>query len=277
LDLPTVKITCCDASEMLKPCFDEYQNVVGFSATLKPFEYYAGLSGLKSDRLKTAEFQSPFARANRKLLLIPQISTKFNQRERNYGRIAETIARIAAVKPGNYFAFFPSFDFLERVLAMMQVPAGFRVVRQERNMRVPEIDEVLDGLRFGLEPTLVFAVQGGVFSEGVDYPGNMIIGAFVVGPPLPNFDLERETMRKYYDEHYRRGFDYAYAYPAMAKAVQAAGRVIRSETDRGIIVLLDNRFLEESYSQSMPADWFNESPMEMVSSSIIKDVEGFWG
>jgi DNA excision repair protein ERCC-2 len=276
MNLPTVKITCCDASQMLKPCYDEYDNVVAFSATLKPFEYYAELTGLKGDDLRTAEFSSPFARSHRKLLVIPQVSTKYSQREKNYGRIAESISRISAVKSGNYFAFFPSFDFMERVLATFAVPPGFKVVRQERNMRVPEIEGVLEDLRSQAQPTIVFAVQGGVFSEGVDYPGKMIIGAFVVGPPLPNFDLERETMRKYYDEYYRSGFDYAYAYPAMAKAVQAAGRVIRSESDKGIIVLLDNRFLEDSYSKSMPSDWYDSSPLELVSNSILKDVEGFW-
>jgi DNA excision repair protein ERCC-2 len=104
----------------------------------------------------------------------------------------------------------------------------------------------------------------------------MAIGAFVVGPPLPNFDLEHEKMREYYEENYHEGFDYAYTYPAMAKAVQAAGRVIRSEEDRGIIVLMDNRFVQTSYSKSMPQDWFQESPRELVSDKILKDVAEFW-
>ena len=131
-----------------------------------------------------------------------------------------------------------------------------------------DVEGVLEHLRERSMPTMMFAVQGGVFSEGVDYPGEMIIGAFVVGPPLPSFDLERERMRRYYEEHYKAGFDYAYAFPAMAKAVQAAGRVIRSETDRGIIVLLDGRFIQSSYSKSMPADWFERAPTELVSRGI---------
>ena len=143
-------------------------------------------------------------------------------------------------------------------------------------MRADEITEVLDHLKAASQPTLMFAVQGGVFSEGVDYPGNMIIGAFVVGPPLPSFDLEREEMRAYYEKHYSKGFDYAYTYPATAKAVQAAGRVIRSETDRGLIVLMDNRFLQPSYTQSMPGDWFDTDPRELVSAGILKEVEDFW-
>ncbi|MCM2324573.1 MAG: ATP-dependent DNA helicase [Oligoflexia bacterium] len=272
----TVRITCCDASEMLEACYDEYENVVGFSATLKPFDFYAKLSGLDPETLRTEEFASPFPRERRKLLIIPQISTKYSERERNYPRIAETIERIAALKPGNYFAFFPSFDFLERVLAVFRPPEGFTALKQEREMKAARIEEILDYLRERVAPTVVFAVQGGVFSEGVDYPGETLIGAFVVGPPLPNFDLEREQMRDYYQKHYGSGFEYAYAFPAMAKAVQAAGRVIRSETDRGLIVLMDNRFLQPSYAGSMPADWFDENPRELVSASILKEVAEFW-
>jgi len=104
----------------------------------------------------------------------------------------------------------------------------------------------------------------------------MIIGAFVIGPPLPSFDLEREQMREYYEKNYSAGFDYAYTYPAMAKAVQAAGRVIRSETDRGLIVLMDNRFIHPSYVKSMPKDWFNEGAHELVSDRILKEVTDFW-
>ena len=143
-------------------------------------------------------------------------------------------------------------------------------------MRNDAVQEVLESLRFPGTSHIVFAVQGGVFSEGIDYPGDMAIGAFVVGPPLPNFDLEREEKRQYYEKTYRSGFDYAYTYPAMAKSVQAAGRVIRNETDRGLIVLMDNRFLQSSYSKSMPQDWFDENPRELVSEKILADVAEFW-
>lgn len=275
-----VKITCCDASEMLKVCYDRFDQVVGFSATLKPFAYYAQLSGLAQSKLKTAEFQSPFLKANRKLLIIPQISTKYSDREKNYSKIANAVERIAALKAGNYFVFFPSFEFLDRVFALLKAPEGFTVLRQDKEMKPSQVEAFLDYLRQGSAQggmkTLIFAVQGGVFSEGVDYPGEMIIGAFVIGPPLPSFDLEREEMRKYYDQHYKSGFDYAYTFPAMAKTVQAAGRVIRSETDRGLIVLMDSRFIQRSYTQSMPSDWFENSASELVSQGILKEISEFW-
>ncbi|MCM2283100.1 MAG: ATP-dependent DNA helicase, partial [Bdellovibrionaceae bacterium] len=273
----SVRITCCDASEMLKDCYDDYSQVVAFSATLKPFDFYSRLSGLQSKNLKTAEFQSPFPKGRRKLLIIPQISSKYSDRERSYPRIAEAMEKIVALRRGNYFAFFPSFDFMERVVARLRAPAGFEVIKQQRHMKRDEIEHVIERLGEPGSAKIIFAVQGGVFSEGVDYPGDMVIGAFVVGPPLPTFDLERETMREYYERNYATGFDYAYTYPAMAKAVQAAGRVIRSESDRGLIVLMDSRFLLPSYTKSMPKDWFDDNPRELVSNRILGDIADFWG
>ncbi len=270
-----VKITCCDASAMLKDCYDAYAQVVAFSATIKPFDYYARLCGLDPDAVKTAEFQSPFPRENRKLLIIPQVSTRYPDRERNYPRIADVIQRIIALRRGNYFAFFPSFEFLERVLGLFQPSVGFIVLKQERDMKAPRVEAVLEQLRLGT-PTILFGVQGGMFSEGVDYPGDMAIGVFVVGPPLPNFDLEREKMREYYERRYGQGFEYAYTIPAMAKAVQAAGRVIRSETDRGLIILMDKRFVQSDYTRSMPKDWFESLVTERVSDGILKEVSDFW-
>ena len=272
----TVKITCCDASAMLQDSYGEFGQVVGFSATLKPFEYYVRLCGLEAEKVRTAEFASPFPPERRKLLIIPQVSTRYSQRGRNYARIAEAVARIAALRRGNYFVFFPSFDFLERVADLFRPPEGFAVFRQERGMKSAEVEILLETLRDPDLATIVFAVQGGSFSEGMDYAGEMVIGAFVVGPPLPSYDLEREQMRAYYQRRYGAGFDYAYVIPAMAKAVQAAGRVIRSETDRGLIVLMDSRFIEPGYSRSMPADWFESDARELVSSGILKEVADFW-
>lgn len=271
-----MKITCCDASHMLADCYGGFDQVVGFSATLKPFDYYARLSGLDPDRVATAEFLSPFPAGRRKLMIIPQISTRYSERERNYAKIADALERIVALQAGNYCAFFPSFAFMERVAELFRVPEGFAVLRQERSLSAARLEAVLDQLRTPGSATVVFAVQGGSFSEGVDYRGDMLIGAFVVGPPLPNFDLEREQMREYYERRFGAGFAYAYAIPAMAKAVQAAGRVIRSETDRGIVVLMDNRFLETGFSSAMPADWFDTEPAELVSGGILKEVADFW-
>lgn len=272
----SVKITCCDASKLIKERYDYFRNVVAFSATLKPFDYYAKLTGLEGDHLIKEEFVSPFSKENRKVLIIPQISTKFSVRAQNYPKIGETIERVMKLKSGNYLAFFPSFDFMEKTIQNFKAPAGVRVVKQSRYMKNEEVESTLELLKAQTMPVILFAVQGGVFSEGIDYAGDMVIGAFVVGPPLPNFDFEREKMKAYYEEYYKAGFDYAYTFPAMAKAVQAAGRVIRSESDKGIIILMDDRFLDKSYSQSLPQDWYQETPRELVSTSILSDVSEFW-
>jgi DNA excision repair protein ERCC-2 len=261
---------------MLRDCYAGYGQVVGFSATLKPFEYYSRLSGLESGALRIAEFRSPFPRERRKILIIPQVSTRYGQRERNYARIADAVRRIAGLQRGNYLVFLPSFEFLERVAGLLEPPPGFTLLRQERGMKAAAVEAILNHLRQGDCPTIVLAVQGGSLAEGIDYAGDMLIGAFVVGPPLPNYDLEREQMRAYYQARYAAGFQYAYTIPAMAKAVQAAGRVIRSERDRGLIVLMDSRFLEADFSRAMPVDWFEQDAGELVSSSILAEVSEFW-
>ncbi len=272
----SIKITCCDASRLIRDRYAHFEHLVLFSATLKPFDYYAKLSGLSGVDLWTEEFRTPFSPENRKVLIIPQISTRYSEREKNYPRIADAIARITGLQRGNYLAFFPSFDFLEKVFKRFEAPPGVRVLKQHRSMRNDDVEVVLEMLRARSEPVLLFAVQGGVFSEGVDYPGEMVIGAFVVGPPLPGFDFERERMRDYYQREYQAGQDYAYTVPAMAKAIQAAGRVIRTESDKGVIILMDNRFLDANYARTFPEDWFQKSPEELVSRSILSDLGDFW-
>ncbi|UOE99777.1 ATP-dependent DNA helicase [Bdellovibrio reynosensis] len=272
-----LKITCCDASEHLKLAYKEFKNVVAFSATLKPFNYYQELLGLSNLDTKQVEFQSPFEKHNRKLLIIPQISTKFTDRQMNAGKIADTINKITQVKPGNYIALFPSFEFMRLVESKVRL-TGYKVLVQEREMKQQQTQSYLEEMKLANNPTLLLGVQGGVFSEGVDFPGDMLIGAFVVGPALPNFDFEREQIRNYYENRYGKdkAFNYAYVYPAMAKAIQSAGRVIRSESDRGVIVMLDSRFLQNAYAETMPDGWYDQSPQELVSSQILADVKNFW-
>ncbi len=270
-----VKITCCDPSSFLAPRYEDFANVVAFSATLKPFSFYARLTGFDEDFLETAEFGSPFPKDHRKIILIPQVSTKYRDRVQNYGKIGEAITRIVDIKRGNYFAFFPSFEFLNETEPFIK-PKTQKIVRQMPGMSSADVNGLLEALEQGQEEILVMAVQGGVLAEGIDYPGRMLIGAMIIGPPLPKYDQEREYLREYYEKHYGQGFDYAYTYPAMAKAVQAAGRVIRSETDRGVIVMMDRRFVEDAYVKALPSDWYDESIQELVSRRILSDLEEFW-
>jgi len=273
----SLKITCSDASAQLAKAYKYFKNTAAFSATLKPFQYYLELLGFPMDSTRTIEFSSPFKSENRKIVMIPQISTKYKDRLSSAPRIAEVIERVCNVKKGNYMALFPSFEFMMKVKSHLEF-AGYKILIQERKMKNSTTERFLDELRMPLRPTLLLGVQGGIFSEGVDYPGDMLIGVFVVGPALPNFDFERELIREYYGKRYgeENAFDYAYVYPAMAKAIQSAGRVIRTETDRGLIILIDPRFLEPSYAESMPNEWFKESPEELLSQKILNDISTFW-
>ncbi len=272
-----LKVTCCDASSYLKDTYGEFANTIAFSATLKPFDYYLRLCGFDTNKTTTMECRSPFPVENRKVLVIPQVSTKYSDRARNYGKISDAIKRIVALRPGNYFAFFPSFEFLREVASLTSAEE-FEILQQRNDMKVDEVRQWIDKLRDGKQkkPVLIFAVQGGVFSEGIDYPGEALIGALIIGPALPKYDLERELLKAYYEKHYQSGFDYAYTYPAMCRVVQSAGRVIRSENDRGIIILMDQRFTQKSYVSAMPTDWFSSSVKELISGSILKDISEFW-
>jgi DNA excision repair protein ERCC-2 len=271
----TLKITCFDASKQLNERYKEFANVVAFSATLRPFDFHLRTMGFDPVKAVTSEFQSPFPKSNRKILIVPQISTKMRDRQSNYGKVRDIIEKVAALKPGNYFVFFPSFDFLNQVASLVNLPE-FRILKQERDMRRKQIEGYVEALRDLSVPTLVFAVQGGVFAEGVDYPGRMLIGAMIVGPALPMFDFERELLRDYFERNGGSGFDYAYTYPAMTRVVQSAGRVIRSAEDKGLIVLMDRRFLAENYLNAMPSDWTDQGTEPLLSKQILQDIEDFW-
>ncbi|MGE4131779.1 MAG: ATP-dependent DNA helicase [Bdellovibrionales bacterium] len=283
---PVLRCLCCDAAPHLKARYEHFHAVMAFSATLKPFDYYLRTLGLDPDSTEIHEFSSPFSRDQRKILIIPQVSTKFRDRDRSARPIRELIERIVQVRPGNYFVFFPSFAYLEQIAAQVSVP-DFRILRQKREMRRNEIQEWIDSLKDNSQPTLLFAVQGGVFAEGVDYPGDMIIGALIVGPALPTFDFDRECLRQYFATHPailaqtdqnsgQLAFDYAYTFPAMTRVIQSAGRVIRSETDRGLIVLIDRRFLDKNYLRSMPSEWLSEGSEALLSQQILQDIRDFW-
>ena len=269
-----LQITCADASAHLAERMAGLASAVLFSATLKPFEYHRRLAGLAN--LETAEMEvpSPFPAANRRILVVPQISTLYRTRDREAPRIAQFLQRVLPLRHGNYLVFFPSFELLEKTLPHLDLP-GFQVVAQPRRAGAARIDDLVRALR-SERGLVVLAVQGGSLAEGIDLPGEALIGCVVAGPPLPPFDLERERVRAYFQERYGCGRAYAYTYPAAARAVQAAGRVIRSATDRGLLVFLDGRFLEEDFAACFPEGWFSTSPRELVSGSILADVASFW-
>ncbi|NDE14439.1 ATP-dependent DNA helicase [bacterium] len=273
----TWEVHCLDAAAYIAEKFDEFSSVIAFSATLKPLDFYRNELGLTRPADKAIEWASPFDAVNQKTILIPQVSTLWREREQNYGKIASAIQRIVAMKTGHYMAFFPSFAFLDQVAARLS-PGDIEILTQVPGQFPRDTAAMLERFRDPLpgKTLLMLAVQGGTFAEGIDLPGDQLIGAFIVGPGLPAVTPVREKMREYFEKKYGAGFDYAYTYPAMAKSVQAAGRVIRTGDDRGIVVLMDRRFSDVASMASLPAHWIDHIHEARPGESLAGHINDFW-
>lgn len=273
-DREFLQLICCDPSRFLSETMMKFFSVTGFSATIKPFNFYQKLSGFPTDTA-TREFPSGFPDKNRKVLIIPQVSTTWRERDRNYGKVADAVARISNECPGNYLVFLPSYEFLGKTYDAM-AKIDLRVQVQSRETKTDDFRDLERLLTSPDTKNIVLAVQGGILSEGVDFNSPHLKGVFVVGPAVPLVSFEREILRDYFDLKFGDGFSYAYAWPAMTRSIQASGRVIRDVNKRGLIILMDGRFLQDPYTQSLPEFWYKSSPRELVSSSILTEVRNFW-
>jgi DNA excision repair protein ERCC-2 len=271
-----LKIFCKDPSQFLGRIFDSAHATIALSATLEPFEFYRKTLGFPNDRTAELSLPSPFPRENRKIVVIPEVDTTYKRRADHYERIALTVADIADAGDGNFLALFPSYAFLREISERMP-PISKRVMVQRTDMTDYERNAILDILRDRpRRGNLILAVSGGMYAEGIDYQGDMLSGVMVVGPALPQVSFEQELLKQYYDEQYGAGFEFAYLIPGMTRVVQSAGRVIRSETDVGIIALLCKRFTQESYTRYFPADWYEQSPRELVSRKPASEIRSFF-
>ena len=271
-----LKIFCKDPSKFLGRIFDSAHATVALSATLEPFEFYRRTLGFPDDRTAELSLPSPFPRDNRKIVIVPEVDTTYKRRADHYERIAQTVAQIADSGDGNFLALFPSYAFLREVSERMP-PIEKRVMIQRNDMTDYERNAILDILKSrARKGNLILAVSGGMYAEGIDYQGDMLSGVMVVGPALPQVSFEQELLKQYYDEQYGAGFEFAYLIPGMTRVVQSAGRVIRSETDIGVIALLCKRFTQESYTRYFPADWYEESPRELVSRKPASEIRAFF-
>jgi DNA excision repair protein ERCC-2 len=271
-----LKIFCKDPSRFLGEIFESAHATVALSATLEPFEFYRKTLGFPEDRTAELSLPSPFPRNNRKIVIVPEVDTTYKRRADHYVRIAETVADIADAGDGNFLALFPSYAFLREIADRMP-PIRKHVMVQRNDMTDYERNAILEILRDKPKRgNLILAVSGGMYAEGVDYQGDMLSGVMVVGPALPQVSFEQELLKEYYDEQYGAGFEFAYLIPGMTRVVQSAGRVIRSEHDIGIIALLCKRFTQESYTRYFPADWYEESPRELVSKKPANEIRSFF-
>lgn len=268
---------CVNPSANLRGRLDKGRAAVFFSATLLPVNYYKEL--LSGDREEYAVYaHSPFDAGKRLLLVGRDVTSRYTRRnEGEYAKIVDYIEKIAGARRGNYLVFFPSYKYMEAVYGVLQ-QRGFgelQVLLQSRDMPEQEREEFLESFERGGDKTLVgFCVMGGVFSEGIDLKRDSLIGAVIVGTGLPSLNTEGQLLRKYYDEKENCGYEYAYVYPGMNKVLQAAGRVIRTDEDRGVIALLDDRFLTPQYLSLFPAEWSDYSVV--TGKSVGQEVLDFW-
>ncbi len=271
---PSAGIVCLDPSRFLGPLLSRAGGLVAMSGTLRPFEHLSDMAGLSPFDPETFTLPSPFPPENRLVVAITDVDTTWRGRRASSVRAGRWIARLAV--PGrNVLVLFPSYAYLRMVLDVLP-PVPHRLLVQERGAPGPVNREILGALASG-GGHLLLAVMGGMYAEGVDYPGEMLSEVIVVSPGLPAVSMERKLLREFLQERYGRGFEYAFLVPGMTRVVQAAGRLIRSETDRGAIVLIGRRFLRPPYVGLLPPDWTGGNPSSLAVPDPAAAVHAFLG
>lgn len=272
-----LKLFCVNPAVKLQNFLSQGNSTVFFSATLLPIRYYKKLLSVETDDYAVYA-HSPFKEANRLLVLGQDVSTKYTRRGYEmYERFAIYIKNVMQAKPGNYLVFFPSYRFMEEVRETFERYRTEEMccMMQEQNMNEQDREAFLQEFEAEREGSLAgFCVMGGIFSEGIDLTKERLIGAMIVGTGLPQVCNEREILKQYFDRHGENGFDYAYLYPGMNKVLQAAGRVIRTEEDKGVIALLDDRFAGRRYLEIFPRGWRKLTYCNV--KTIGEKVEQFW-
>jgi len=271
-----VKLFCLDPSYLLSEATRRGKAAVFFSATLTPLNYFREILG-GSDGDYTMILPSPFSRDNLCLLTADRISTRYRNRESSYDSIVEIIGTTVEQKPGNYMVYFPSYKYMNEVYSRFteQFPDVATIV-QESAMQEEERENFLEMFRPDATETLVgFSVLGGIFSEGIDLRGDRLIGAIIVGVGLPQISAEQDIIMNYFREKNSMGYEYAYMFPGMNKVLQAAGRVIRSENDRGIVILVDERYSQRNYRNLFPEHWSHYKKIKDMAG-LRNELKRFW-
>jgi len=262
-----------DPSVLSKRVFDRVHASLLMSGTLYPAEMYADLLGIDRSRREIRTYGSPFPKTNRLLLVHPELTTLYAKRSSEmHDRIAEQIGAIATAVRGNVALFFPSYELLEQAHSrFLALRVRKRVLVERPEWTKAQRDGSIEALRVsrGDGGAVLFAVQGGSLSEGVDYEGNVLAAVVVVGLPLSPPNVEVEALKDYYCRKFgfAKGYDYAYVFPAVNKVLQAAGRPIRSERDRAAIILLEGRLLEPRYARCLPPD-FDPRPCKAPAPEV---------
>lgn len=268
-------IRCVDSSKLIAKTLKKLKSSIFFSATLTPIDYYVKCLG-GNDDTPVIKLESPFPSEHLLTLVRNDISTRYRDREYSYKEIARTIESVINKRKGNYLVFFSSYQYLDNVYNHLELSSEIHCIKQTRDMTDEEREEFLS--HFVLIPnktTLGLAVLGGVFSEGIDLVSDKLIGSIIVGVGLPQINFENDLIKNHYDEQEMNGYDYAYVNPGITKIIQAAGRVIRSEKDVGVVVFIDERYMYNKYRNILNKQYKN---CYYVSSTneIERKLTTFW-
>lgn len=250
----SINLFCLDAADFLRQTVNQLKGAVYFSATLSPIEYYIDTLGGSNQDDGYLLLPSPFPKENFKLMVAPKVSIKYSKRESSYPVVAEYIKEFISNKVGNYFIYSPSYEYMEKLRPYIDIDAD--IYCQQRDMLEREKIDFLDNfLPNPTRTTVGFLVLGGAFGEGVDLISDRLIGAVIIGIGLPKINFESDLIAEYFKLKGYKGHDYAYTNPGMNKVMQAVGRVIRSENDKGAALLIDERYMYRNYQDLYRSEW----------------------
>jgi Rad3-related DNA helicase len=268
-----IKLLCLNAFEFLRECYPLFQSICGFSATLTPTSYFQQALGLTQDN-RSVVLEAAFPPQRLGVCVGSWIDTRYRERERHIDDICEAIARCYRTRPGNYLVFFSAYYFMQQVHQRFGECFGdIDTLIQQREFDEGAHKQFLQQF-FEAERQLGFAIMGGRFAEGIDYRGDALIGAIIVGVGLPQVSAEQQLIQQDFDALQLDGFDYAFRFPGLIRVKQSAGRVIRGEQDRGVVVLLERRFRQAAYARHLPPHW---SPVYCNDAeSLEQSLQAFW-
>ena len=247
-------LSCLDASSFLASSLRGLRGSVLFSATLSPIAYYVDMLGGKKEDAQLI-LPSPFPVNNLKIIIAPNVSIRYKNRDTSYQKVADYINSFVSNKIGNYFIFLPSYEYLSNLMPYININ-DVDIYEQQKDMTDEEKELFLENFKPHPEKTaLGFVIVGGAFGEGIDLVSDRLIGAVIVGIGMPKINFVSNQISAYYDNKGQSGYNYAYLNPGMNKVMQALGRVIRSETDQGAVLLIDERYLTNEYRDLFKAEW----------------------
>ena len=271
----TLRVNCLDASGFLNASLSSIKSAVIFSATLSPMEYYVNTLGGKNSDANLV-LPSPFPKENLKIIIAPNVSIRYKNRDSSYQKVADYIKAFVKNKVGNYFVFLPSYEYLHNLMPYIDIDDAL-IFEQNKEMSDEEKEIFLNNFKPAPEVTsIAFVVVGGAFGEGIDLVSDRLIGAVIVGIGMPKINFISDQISKHYDELGYSGYDYAYLNPGMNKVMQALGRVIRSESDKGAVLLIDERYLLNEYRDLFKAEWreyevaFNKEEITAITKDFFK-------